>query len=325
MTSKKDKRLVNVVSKDLQKYEKIDEEESVEHNISKNQTTVAYGQPSDSFYEGLVSCFGGLLGVLGSYVCCCCNPYTTVVQGHELVVTRFGRYKETLPPGYHYMRPITDKGYDVSMMTHVIDLPGQTVLSNAPTLLVHRRYKFFRIYISRDTVTAHIDGSVYYKVTDSYTATFTITGRDSCLNQLALSALRACFANHTLQESLENRNVLAREIKEYMDFHSRNWGIEVAHIVIKDITLSKEMQRHLSARASAEREAQAKVIDARGDVEAAKLLREAADTLNSPAALQIRHLENLKAMASNPGTKIIFVPMQMDNLVSTAAAIEGMK
>lgn len=263
-------------------------------------------QPSDPFYEGLVSFFGGLFGWIGSYVCCCCAPYTTVVQGHELVVTRFGRYKETMPPGYHYLRPLTDKGYTVSKMTHVIDLPGQDVLS-------------------KDTVTAHIDGSVYYKIVDSYTCTFSITGLHSCLNQLALSALRACFANHTLQDSLEHRDRLAREIQQYMADYTRGWGIEVSSIVIKDIKLSQDMQRHLSAKASAEREAQAKVIDARGDVEAAKLLREAADTLNTPAALQIRHLETLKAMAANPGTKVIFVPMGSDNLTSMAAAIESVQ
>ncbi|CAH6420329.1 SPFH/Band 7/PHB domain protein [uncultured virus] len=265
------------------------------------------GQPSDPFYEGLISFFGGFFGFIGSYICCCCAPYQTVVQGHELVVTRFGRYKGTMPAGYHYLRPLTDKGYDVSKMTHLIDLPAQSILT-------------------KDNVTAVIDGSVYYKITDSYTATFTIVGLNSCLNQLALSALRACFANHTLQDCLEHRDRLAVEIQQYMVEHTRAWGITVSSTVIKDIKLSQDMQHHLSAKASAEREAAAKVIDARGDVEAAKLLREAADTLNTPAALQIRYLETLKNMAQNPGTKVIFVPLGPgDNITGIAAAMEGMK
>ena len=110
---------------------------------------------SDPFYEGLVSFVGELFGCIGSYVFCCCSPYTTVNQGHELVVTRFGRYKDTLSPGYHYLRPLTDRWYSVPKMTHVIDLPAQSILTE-------------------DNVTAIIDGSVYYKIVDSYTTTITI-------------------------------------------------------------------------------------------------------------------------------------------------------
>lgn len=274
---------------------------------SINLQRIDYGDSSAPYYETLVSFVGGVFGCFGSYVFCCCNPYTTVNQGHELVVTRFGRYKGTFPAGYHYLRPLTDKGYPVSKMTRVIDLPAQSILT-------------------KDNITAVIDGSVYYKIVDSYTTTFTITGLQSCLNQLALSALRACFANHTLQDSLEHRDRLAAEIQRYMVEHIGCWGIEVSSTVIKDIKLSQDMQHHLSAKASAEREAAAKVIEAQGDVDAAKLFREAADTLNTPAALQIRYLETLKTMAANPGTRVMFVPMGVtDNIASITAAVEAVK
>ncbi len=41
---------------------------------------------------------------------------------------------------------------------------------------------------------------------------------------------------------------------------------------------------------------------------AAKLMREAADILNSPAAMQIRYLETLQTMSQHAGTKVIFLP-----------------
>lgn len=211
--------------------------------MSENQFLLSE-RPVDTFYEGLVSFCGEILGYIGSYILCCFNPYTTVVQGNELVVTRFGRYKETLPPGYHYLRPLTDEGYNVSKMTHVIDLPSQSILT-------------------KDNVTAIIDGSVYYNIVNSYSATFTISNLSYCLNQLALSALRSCFANHTLQDCLENRERLADEIQKYIVDHTSSWGINVSSTVIKDIKLSEDMQHHLSSKASAEREAAAKVIDAK--------------------------------------------------------------
>jgi len=256
-------------------------------------------------YEAIASGVGSVCGVLGAYMCCCCcSPYKRVTQGRELVVTRFGRYKETLPAGLHYLKPLIDEGYGVSKCTHHIDLPEQSVLT-------------------KDTVTAHIDGSIYYNITDAYKVTFYITDVKSCLNGVALSALRACFASHTLQDCLEHRDKLAQEIRNYMIEHTADWGISVSNMVIKDIKVSDDMQRHLSAKATAQREAAAKVIDAQGDVDAAKLLRTAADMLNTPAALQIRYLETLKNMAENKGTKIIFVPLsQCGNIAGMAAAIQ---
>lgn len=40
-------------------------------------------------------------------------------------------------------------------------------------------------------------------------------------------------------------------------------------------------------------------------------MRESADILNSPAALQIRQLESLQAMARSANSKVIFVPMNL--------------
>jgi hypothetical protein len=51
-----------------------------------------------------------------------------------------------------------------------------------------------------------------------------------------------------------------------------------------------------------------KVIAAQAEVESAKLMRAAADILNSPAAMQIRYLDTLKTMSGQSGTKVIFMP-----------------
>lgn len=265
------------------------------------------GQQSDWFYEGCISGLGSLFGLLGSYVCCCFNPYVVVNQGEVLVVTRFGRYCDTKEPGLHYLRPLTDKGYVVSKMTHVIDLPQQSVLT-------------------QDNLTVHIDGAIYYRVIDAEDVTFRINNLQSCLNQMSVSALRSCFSNHTLQDCLENRDKLAEEIRSYTAEHTGGWGVEVTNTIIKDIMLSNDLQRNLSSKATAERTAAAKIIEAQADVNAAKLMRDAAEALNTPAALQIRYLETMKAISAHPNNKVIFIPMNHgDSLTNIAAAMEGIK
>lgn len=45
-------------------------------------------------------------------------------------------------------------------------------------------------------------------------------------------------------------------------------------------------------------------------------MRQAADILASPAAMQIRQLEALQQMAKTASTKVVFVPMQLQGDVS---------
>lgn len=49
---------------------------------------------------------------------------------------------------------------------------------------------------------------------------------------------------------------------------------------------------------------ESKVIAARAEVDSAKLMREAADILASPAAMQIRYLETMSSMAQSGNTKV---------------------
>ena len=65
---------------------------------------------------------------------------------------------------------------------------------------------------------------------------------------------------------------------------------QIEEIFIKDIQLSRELQDSLSSAAKERRLAESKILSAKADVEAAKLMRQAADELNSKAAMQIRYL-----------------------------------
>ncbi len=54
------------------------------------------------------------------------------------------------------------------------------------------------------------------------------------------------------------------------------------------------------------------VISAKADVESAKLMREAADILDSRTAMQIRYLETITMIGKGANSKIIFLP-EMDD------------
>jgi regulator of protease activity HflC (stomatin/prohibitin superfamily) len=58
---------------------------------------------------------------------------------------------------------------------------------------------------------------------------------------------------------------------------AEKWGVAIESILLKDINFSIELQQSLSSAATQKRIGESKVIAARAEVDAAKLMRQAAD------------------------------------------------
>lgn len=82
----------------------------------------------------------------------------------------------------------------------------------------------------------------------------------------------------------------------------------IQDIQIIDVVLPKHIQDLLATSATAVREGEAEIIMAKARVQSAHLMREAADSLNTPAAMQMRQLETYKVLAESENAKIIFMP-----------------
>lgn len=65
----------------------------------------------------------------------------------------------------------------------------------------------------------------------------------------------------------------------------------------------------MASSAKMKRIGESKVISAKADVESASLLRVAADTLDSNAAMQIRYLDTVNSLAKTPNPKVVFIPL----------------
>jgi hypothetical protein len=72
------------------------------------------------------------------------------------------------------------------------------------------------------------------------------------------------------------------------------------------------MQRAMARQAESERERRAKIIAAEGEYQASQRLRQAADRLESPTALQLRLFQTLGEISSeNSSTVILPVPLDL--------------
>ena len=171
------------------------------------------------------------------------------------------------------------------------------------------------IVMTKDNVSLSIDSVLYWHIVDPFVAAYQVDNVHVALMERTMTTLRDTIGAHTLQNAIENREAIAAEIKHIIDNTSLSWGVVVESILIKDMSFSAELQDTLSAVAKQKRLGESKVITAKSEVQAAKLMREASDILCTPAAIQIRYLETLSAMARAGGTKIIFMPKDSHNSI----------
>ncbi|KAG2213168.1 hypothetical protein INT47_011317 [Mucor saturninus] len=245
------------------------------------------------FYETMMTCIGNTIGFAGSFPCiiCCPNPYHKVQQGNVGLVEKFGKFYKCVDPGLVKVNPATENLKKIDITIQVTEIPKQDV-------------------ITKDNVSVNLESVVYWHIVDPYQAVYGVTDVNYALIERASTSLRDVCGGHSVQDLIENREAISEELHEIIGPIAKSWGVKIESTLVKDITLSQLLQESLSSAAQAKRLGESRVITSKAEVEAAKLMRDAADILSTPAAIQIRYLETLQSMSKNSsGPKTIFVPL----------------
>lgn len=101
--------------------------------------------------------------------------------------------------------------------------------------------------MTKDNLTICMSGAVYFEVYDAPKAFYRVENVEKGVMVMASSALRVIMGLFTLQEILEQREKISKEILNYVDEHTDDWGIKVSGFMIKDILLSQNMQYVMSS------------------------------------------------------------------------------
>ncbi|WOO79691.1 Putative band 7 family protein [Vanrija pseudolonga] len=273
--------------------------------LRKNDMQPSYAQDLGSgsvthgFYGSMISGLGSCIGVLGQFPCCPLpNPYKSVKQGQVGLISRFGQFYKSVDPGLVQVNVCSESMTVVDVKIQLTTVPRQTVQT-------------------KDNVSVEVDSVISWHVVSPYRAAFGINNLSYALVERAQTTLRQVVGGRVLQSVISDREGLALEVAEIIEATAEKWGVSIESILLKDINFSPELQQSLSSAATQKRIGESKVIAARAEVDAAKLMRQAADILASPAAMQIRQLEALQAMARNANSKVVFVPMNLGTMGAT--------
>jgi len=218
-----------------------------------------------------------------------------VVYQYEAGVTfRLGKYQNTRKPGLRFIIPVIDKMRKVDTRVVTMDVPSQEA-------------------ITRDNVTVKVNAVVYFKVTNPEAAIIEVYNYMQATFQIAQTTLRSVLGQSELDELLAHREKLNQTLQKIIDEETTPWGIKVTVVEIKDVELPESMQRAMAAQAEAERDRRAKIVHAEGEFQAAQKITEAANIIaKEPAALQLRYLQTLSAIATERTSTLIFpLPLEM--------------
>jgi len=270
----------------------------------------------------------------------------TVPQGKEYTVERFGRYTRTLSPGLHLIVPLVDKiGHRISMMETVLDVPSQEVITKDNAMVTVDGVVFYSVL---DAAKAS------YEVSNMHLAilNLTMTNIRTVMGSMDLDELLSqrdkinAQLLHVVDDAtspwgvkvtrIEIRDIqpprdlvdsMARQMKAERDRRAsileaegqRQAAILRAEGEKQAIILQAEGRRE-----AAYRDAEAREREAQAEAEATRLMSHAiaggdVKAINYFVAQQ--YVGALKAVATAPNQKVLFLPLEAANVIGALGGI----
>ncbi len=148
------------------------------------------------------------------------KKFFSVPQGHEQLITAFGKCVRTVPPGLGscwswwgvYQKPFRL----VSVKEQVKDYKEEEVFT-------------------RDSVRCTINVVVYYTIIDALKAIFEIDNYEEAIRQLVKAALRNECGDLPAMQLLAGRRKLIESLRKTLETDAKPWGISVRLVEITEI------------------------------------------------------------------------------------------
>ena len=199
-----------------------------------------------------------------------------------------GKFSKIMNPGWNIVLPFIQSYKKIDIRTKAVDVPEQDA-------------------ITKDNVSVRINAVIYYKIFDASKAILEVENFFYAVSQLAQTTMRNAVGEVSLDELLSEREMISDKICQIIDKATDPWGIKVENVELKDVALPEEMKRVIARVAEAEREKQAVITKAKGEVEARENLNKAAETLSkNPISVHLRTLETLNDLSSDQSNTVIF-------------------
>ncbi|NER59168.1 slipin family protein [Pseudomonas sp. MAFF212428] len=225
---------------------------------------------------------------------------------HVGVLKVDGAVIELLPAGqYGFWRFNRQVSVDmVDMRIQSLEVSGQEILT-------------------RDKVSLRLNLAANWRYSDVLTAFASLAKPLEHLYREVQFGLRAAVGTRTLDELLENKQLIDDTVSQYLSEKLQGSGMEISGLGVRDIILPGEMKTLLAQVVEAEKAAQANVIRRREETSATRSLLNTAKVMeDNPTALRLKELETLERVAERIDRISVFggLDQVLNGLVSLKTA-----
>ncbi|MFJ2549120.1 slipin family protein [Pseudomonas sp. NPDC087612] len=176
--------------------------------------------------------------------------------------------------------------------------------------------------LTRDKVSLRLNLAANWRYSDVLGAFAQLSKPLEHLYREVQFGLRAAVGTRTLDELLENKQLIDDSVSQYLQEKLAGSGIEVSGLGVRDIILPGEMKTLLAQVVEAEKAAQANVIRRREETSATRSLLNTAKVMeDNPTALRLKELETLERVAERIDRISVFggLDQVLNGLVSIKA------
>jgi len=215
------------------------------------------------------------------------------------VLFDFGRYKKTLPPGWHWTFPLFQKTEIVDVRTQTIDIPPQQVLT-------------------KEDIGITIDAVAYFRIVDPKKAVLEVKDLNGSVAHILHGELRTQIGKLPLQDVLEKSEEINQHLQAQLQQVEDDWGIKALNVELTDITLPPELEAAFRKKQEALEYKEKLETESRARSVALRILTEATEGMGDKT-LTYLYMETLKKVADGRASKIV-LPMELSNLAHALSA-----
>jgi regulator of protease activity HflC (stomatin/prohibitin superfamily) len=210
---------------------------------------------------------------------------------------RDGKFIELLPPG-RYTHWIWERIWQDWQIDRVdIREASQTVEGQE--------------ILTADKIGVRVTLIAQFKVADPIAARHAVSDYHTQLYQDLQLTLREAITGRTLEELLNERDVLSSKIQVDVAGRAAKYGIELTRVGVKDMVLPGVVRTVFLQEVEAEHKGRASLVAARHEVAAARARANTAKLLQeNPQILRLQEMETLAQLASKAGNVLIIPGLQ---------------
>lgn len=275
--------------------------------------------------------------------------YVILSQEQVMVIERLGRFHRVIDKGFHFLIPFIDRPRRMEWRYPYQPETGEMI----PTLVSRDRLTLQQsmvdippqAVITKDNASVTIDCLFFVKIIEPRKVVYEIENFPLAIAKLTETKLRNIVGNMTLDDLNASRDNINDLLRANMKETTDQWGVELQNVQIQSISPPKELADAMQQQAIQERKKrvtiteaeafkQAEINRAEGQKRSMELqtdaevlmLRKISELMgNHEAASQylatLRYVEAFKELVSKKDGKVVFVPYESSNLMSSLGMV----